>query len=428
MESREHPWFRKRGYLHFDKPISVEHALDIVTNPNSIATHSFLPFITFTSTAFKIHKDKCTNAIEKTTKRRQIAYSSHIDSHIYSYYAGILDSLYEEQLQIHNISKNVLAFRSLGKSNIEFANEAFQEIKQRGNCSAVALDLSEFFDTLEHSLLKDAWCRLLVTDILPHDHYAVFKAITKYSKVDKETVYELMAIPKNNAKHAKKTRKQICSFAEFRNKIRKSNLILSNKDNFGIPQGSPISATLSNIYMLNFDIEMNQYMTSLGGEYFRYCDDMLFIVPTHEKNNVAREAEKQLFKLKVSLNVRKTEIREFKTTPTKILSDKPLQYLGFIFDGENIFLRSSSLSRYSDRMKRGVKLAKATMKRKNKIRKHKGLSDKELFKEQIYARYTHVGKRNFLTYGYRASRIMKSTSIRKQLKPLWDRLQKEIQK
>ncbi|MFN1930737.1 hypothetical protein ACK2GG_14985, partial [Escherichia coli] len=108
--------------------------------------------------------------------------------------------------------------------------------------------------------------------------------------------------------------------------------------------------------------------------------------------------------------------------------DKPLQYLGFIFDGENIFLRSSSLSRYSDRMKRGVKLAKATMKRKNKIRKHKGLSDKELFKEQIYARYTHVGKRNFLTYGYRASRIMKSTSIRKQLKPLWDRLQKEIQK
>ncbi|HFP9697083.1 TPA: reverse transcriptase domain-containing protein, partial [Escherichia coli] len=215
---------------------------------------------------------------------------------------------------------------------------------------------------------------------------------------------------------------------EFRNKIRKSKLILSNKDNFGIPQGSPISATLSNIYMLNFDIEMNQYMTSLGGEYFRYCDDMLFIVPTHEKNNVAREAEKQLFKLKVSLNVRKTEIREFKTTPTKIVSDKPLQYLGFIFDGENIFLRSSSLSRYSDRMKRGVKLAKATMKRKNKIRKHKGLSDKELFKEQIYARYTHVGKRNFLTYGYRASRIMKSTSIRKQLKPLWDRLQKEIQK
>lgn len=427
MESREHPWFRKRGYLHFDKPISLEHALDIITNPNTVATHPFLPFITFTSTTFKVHKDKGTNAIAKTLKERPIAYSSHIDSHIYSYYAGILDYLYEEQLHTYNISKNVLAFRALSKSNIEFANEAFQEIKARGNCSVVALDLSKFFDTLNHSLLKDAWCRLLATDTLPEDHYAVFKAITKYSKVDKERVYDLMNVPKNNAKYAKKTRKQICSFKEFRNKVRKSNLIVPNKADFGIPQGSPISALLSNIYMLNFDIEMYEYVSSLGGEYFRYCDDMLFIVPTHEKNNVAGEAEKKLIKLKVSLNVKKTEIREFKLTPIKIVCDKPLQYLGFIFDGENIFLRSSSLSRYSDRMKRGVKLAKATMKRKNKIRKYKGLPDKELFKEKVYARYAHVGKRNFLTYGYRASRIMKSNSIRKQLKPLWERLQKEIQ-
>ncbi|MDY4332606.1 reverse transcriptase domain-containing protein [Pectobacterium brasiliense] len=196
----------------------------------------------------------------------------------------------------------------------------------------------------------------------------------------------------------------------------------------GIPQGSPISALLSNIYMLNFDIEMNEYVSSLGGEYFRYCDDMLFIVPTHEKNNVAGEAEKRLIKLKVSLNIKKTEIREFSVTPSKIKCDKPLQYLGFIFDGENIFLRSSSLSRYSDRMKRGVRLAKATMKRKNKIRKYKELAKKDLFKEKIYARYAHVGKRNFLTYGYRASRIMNSKSIRKQLKPLWERLQNEVNK
>ncbi|EPG5379227.1 reverse transcriptase domain-containing protein, partial [Klebsiella pneumoniae] len=194
------------------------------------------------------------------------------------------------------------------------------------------------------------------------------------------------------------------------------------------PQGSPISALLSNIYMLNFDIEMKEYVTSLGGEYFRYCDDMLFILPSEEKDNVAGIAEQKLLKLKVSLNVKKTEIREFSVTPTRIKCDKPLQYLGFIFDGHNIYLRSSSLSRYSDRMKRGVKLAKATMKRKNKIRKTKGLPNKELFKEKVYARYAHVGKRNFLTYGYRASRIMNSNSIRKQLKPLWERLQKEIHK
>ncbi|WP_431889463.1 antiviral reverse transcriptase Drt2 [Pectobacterium colocasium] len=428
MESHEHPWFRKRGYLHFDKPISLEHALDIVTNPKTIATHSFLPFITFTSTTYKIQKDKGTNAINKTLKERPIAYSSHIDSHIYSYYAAALDELYENELRTHKITKNVLAFRALNKSNIEFAYEVFQEIKKRGDCSVVALDLSKFFDTLDHSFLKDSWCRLLATDKLPEDHYAVFKAITKYSKVDKEKVYDLMSIPKNNAKHTKKTKKQICSFVDFRDKVRKANLIIPNKASYGIPQGSPISALLSNIYMLNFDIEMNEYVSSLGGEYFRYCDDMLFIVPTHEKNNVAGEAEKRLIKLKVSLNIKKTEIREFSVTPSKIKCDKPLQYLGFIFDGENIFLRSSSLSRYSDRMKRGVRLAKATMKRKNKIRKYKGLAKKDLFKEKIYARYAHVGKRNFLTYGYRASRIMNSKSIRKQLKPLWERLQNEVNK
>lgn len=428
MESREHPWFRKRGYLHFDKPISLEHALDIVTNPHVVATHSFLPFITFTSATYKIKQDKGTSAINKILKERPIAYSSHVDSHIYSYYAATLSELYENELRTYKINKNVLAFRTLNKSNIEFAHEAFQEIKKRGDCSAVALDLSKFFDTLDHGFLKDAWCRLLATDKLPEDHYAVFKAITRYSKVDKDKVYDLMGIPKNNAKHTKKTRKQICSFVDFRNKVRKNKLIVSNKAGFGIPQGSPISALLSNIYMLNFDIEMNEYVSSLGGEYFRYCDDMLFIVPTHEKNNIAGEAEKRLIKLKVSLNIKKTEIREFSATPSKIKCDKPLQYLGFLFDGENIFLRSSSLSRYSDKMKRGVRLAKATMNRKNKIRKLKGLPRKELFKEKIYARYSHVGKRNFLTYGYRASRIMNSKSIRKQLKPLWERLQKEINK
>lgn len=428
MKSKDHPWYRKRGYLHFDKPISEEHALNIVTNANYVESHSFLPFLTFTSTTYKIIQDKSTKKISRESKDRGIAYASHVDSHIYSYYAAILSELYEYEIEKNGISRNVLAFRTLNKSNVDFAYEAFNAISRRGDCSAIALDLTKFFDTLDHNILKDAWCRLLSTDKLPNDHYAVFKSITKFSRVDKHKVYELMGISKNNSKHTKKIRKQICTFNEFRNTIRVKGLITPHLDNKGIPQGSPISALLSNVYMLNFDIEMKMYVESVGGEYFRYCDDMLFIVPSEEKNKVAGLAEKKLNEMKVSLNINKTEIREFSLGVNKINCDNPLQYLGFIFDGNNIYIRSSALSRYSDRMKRGVNLAKATMIRKNKIRKSKGLSGKELFKEKVYARYSHVGKRNFLTYGYRASRIMNSASIRKQLKPLWERLQKEISK
>ncbi|UZX56248.1 reverse transcriptase domain-containing protein [Yersinia ruckeri] len=425
MVQPEHPWFRTRGYLHFDKPISLKKTLRLVTDPSKVAKHSFLPFITFDVKSYKISQDKITKKITKDEKERKIAYSSHVDSHIYAYYAAILSGIYEEKLKDYGISNNVIAFRALNKSNIEFANEAFNSIKNRKECGAVALDLSKFFDTLDHLQLKDAWCRLLGTEELPEDHYAVFKNITRYSAVYKNKLYEHLKISKNNPKFK---RFSICSFDDFRNNVRKSKLITQNKSGYGIPQGSPISALLSNIYMLNFDIDMKNYVNSVGGDYYRYCDDMLFIVPLDQIDKVAGIAERELFKLKVKLNVKKTELRSFTSTSERITADKPLQYLGFLFDGHNIYLRSSSLSRYSDRMRRGVRLAKATMKSKNKTRVAKGLVKKSLFKEKIYARYAHVGKRNFLTYGYRAARIMESSTIRKQLKPLLQRLKNEIEK
>jgi retron-type reverse transcriptase len=52
----------------------------------------------------------------------------------------------------------------------------------------------------------------------------------------------------------------------------------------GIPQGSPISALLSNIYMFSFDKHMKNYVDSIGGKYFRYCDDMLLIVPSEYRD------------------------------------------------------------------------------------------------------------------------------------------------
>ena len=428
-------WYKSRKYLHFDLPISSKKAEKIVTNKSLVAKHAFYPFISSEIQATKLDRDLKTNKLYQKPKIREVAYSSHLDSHIYAYYAELLSNKYEEKIHALGLHENVLAFRKLdGKNNIHFANDAFESIKNLGECSVIALDFSKFFDTLDHMILKKKWCSLLNVSSLPEDHYTVFRSLTKFSKVDRERLFSLFDIsiytPKAN------NRKRICSAAEFRSQVRKGGLIKPNPETSkGVPQGSPISALLSNIYMLDFDLEMKKYVDVFGGKYFRYCDDMLFIVPTIVRGQVESLANSKVQAFKVLINKNKTEIRDFKLQHGKLCSfdekgkHKPLQYLGFLFDGKSIFLRSTALARYSEKMKGGVKLAKKTMKRKNRIRKRKGEPEQStVYKRKLHRLYSYRGKRNFISYGYRAAKIMDSKSIKKQLKPLWSRLLEEIEK
>ncbi len=421
--NKKHPWYRSRGYLHFDEPISFKSAQRIVTSAKKVAKHAFYPLINYSVNSKKIKQDKKTRHIEVKVKERPISYSAHVDSHIYSYYTNLLTRLYEEQLKKRSLEENVLAFRSLGKSNIDFAYEAFQEIKKFGECSVVALDLSKFFDTLDHGILKREWSKLIASEQLPADHYNLFKSLTKFAVVDRQKLYELLGVSIHNPRNGKK---RLCEPKDFRKKVRKSGLIVINKGKEGIPQGSPISALLSNIYMIEFDRKMKNYVDSVGGKYYRYCDDMLFVVPKELKKKVAGIAANEIKEFKVRLNTDKTELRTFRKRAGKLVADNPLQYLGFLFDGENIYLRSTSLARYSERMRKGVRLAKATMRKRNNLRIQRGENPKPLFKKKLYRKYSHLGSMNFISYGMRAAEVMKSKTIKKQLKPLWDRLQEEM--
>lgn len=420
------PWYRNRRYLHFDSPVGLKRAERLVTDPNAVARHAFYPLISFEITSKKLAKAPNSHKLVAKGKIRPISYAAHLDSHIYRYYAHLLSVRYEAFLTKNGLTDSILAFRQLGKNNINFAADAFAEIRRRGNCAAVALDISGFFDNLDHELLKQSWCSLLGVTRLPQDHFSVLRSITKYSRVDRSKLYRALNISAHNPRSG---RYRVCTALQFRDVVRRQGLITPHLATSGIPQGTPISAILSNVYMMRFDLSMRQLMHRVGGVYYRYCDDILLIVPHQHRDSIAGEAQQQINQLKLSIHPSKTERRTFKKYSHGIQeADKPLQYLGFTFDGQRILIRSAAFARYSQRMKKGVRLAKATMRSRNRKKGARGAAVKALYKRKLYERYSHFGHQNFLRYGYRAAEIMKSNAIRDQLKPLWGRLNDEIQK
>lgn len=424
MIKKKYPkWFRRRGYIHFDRPVGFSTARRLVTDPNRVARHSFYPLIDFAVTSFKVKRNPESKKLERREKSRPIAYASHLDSHIYSYYAYLLANRYEQSICADGLSSSILAFRALGKSNIHFAADAFAEIRKRNECHVLCLDIEGFFDNLDHAVLKKAWANLLKAEALPDDHYAIFRSLTRYSTVKLEELYALLGISVHNPKNG---RRRLCEPEEFRDKVRKAGLIKVNNMTHGIPQGSPISALLSNIYMHSFDCFVVEYVNQHGGCYFRYCDDILLIMPMAVRDEVLSVIQNEISKLKLTIQAKKTEQRDFALQDGRLVTHKPLQYLGFLFDGQRVFLRSASLARYSERMAKGVRMAKATMAKRNLARVERGESMKPLFKKQLYKRYSFAGRRNFITYGYNAAKIIQSNSIKRQMQKLWKKLQSEI--
>lgn len=418
-------WFKPRHYLHFDPPVTKKVATEYVTNAKKVAAHSFYPLILNSVTSKKTKFDSIFLTFEKPAKIRPISYAGHMDSHIYAYYSSILNFSYELKLKESGLNSSVLAFRCLdGKSNIHHAHEAFEEIRSRVSCSVLCFDVEKFFDRLDHSVLKKAWQEVIGVTELPPDQYSVFRSITKHSQVSKDALFEALNISVHNPVVSNR---RLCSASTFRSVIRDANLIVTNKSLRGIPQGSPISAVLSNIYMLSFDRAMLAYLSTSESAYYRYCDDILIVCPEALEDNIHEFVQLEIRKLFLDLQHAKTEIRQFSRDALgQLSSDKPIQYLGFMFDGEHSYIRPASLTRYYRKMRVRIKLAKKSRQRINLLRFERGEQPKELFLKSIYKGYSHLGRRNFITYGYRAAKIMSSATIRKQLRSHWVKLQREI--
>lgn len=433
---------RQKNYLHFDYPIEPQKIYNYVTNPKNIEKHAFYPFIHFELISRKIKKDK-TKIIKIKGKKnryaivkcplkiREIKYSSHIDGHIYAYYAALLTPYYEKLLEASNLSENILAFRKLPNSpnNIHFAKKAFDEIGLRKNCVALCFDIKNFFNELDHQILKNAWLKILDVEELPKDHYQVFKSITQFSYVNKKEVYQTLKLSINKKD---KNLKRLCSSHDFRNKIRKNNLIIKEEKSKGIPQGSAISAFLSNIYMLDFDKNIKIYLSKFNASYYRYCDDILIICDSNLGMEIALETEKRIRQLKVQIHPDKTKRVYFQdglhVYNKSYMSKESLQYLGFTYDGKKVLLRDSGLAKYSHKVMKAIKMSNKHFLKINNARINRGEPLVQRHKKHIYRRFSFIGSRNYISYALRASNIMNEPAIKKQIKPHWKKIQLHLAK
>lgn len=473
-------WFKDRGYLHLTNRINLKDKKKVyqyVSNPLRVKKHRFLPLIlkqtntrrfkfsdNLNKRSHKTVDDK--GNISSNTKMRPIMYSTHIDSHIYSYYSQkILQLKYEDYLKSDiKLDKCITAYRQIEsddglryKYNVDFAKEVFEEIKQRKNCAVLTFDIENFFPSLNHNQLKKSWSSLLGKKSLPKDHYAVFKSITNFSyfyyndlrqrhkgNLDEKKISKL----KNSGKY-----QFFDNYLDFQNsKIQVyKNQSLSEGKVAGIPQGLPISAMLANLYMLPFDENViTKLVNSKNCYYRRYSDDLVVVCESTDVDEVEEIISKEIEKLKLKISKLKTEKLKFyivnerlecsKVKNNQLIPNSYLQYLGFDFYGYKTLIKSANVSRFYREMKESI-LMKA--KRIESVQK-KCLSDESIiFKRKIYRLYSFKGfksrylpakkiilqngkqvkkeykrkyRGNFIKYAYRASDLMEAPEIRRQLR------------
>ena len=188
-----------------------------------------------------------------------------------------------------------------------------------------------------------------------------------------------------------------------------------------------MSGVLANIYMMDIDKKINDFIIARKGIYRRYSDDFIIIVP---ELNALREIVaciKNLFHIERDSRV--LQLVELQEDKTKIYCKKKdnvylvnisnftatenktrINFLGFSFDGKTVTIRDSTISRYYGKLYRKIRT----------ISKHNGyiksrrtgklvrISCKKLYKQ--YSQKGAFGQDatgNFLTYVVRAKKLFK---------------------
>lgn len=394
---------KERRYKHFDLPLSEAARARQIDFNKEVKPHRFLPLLGFTDRVRRITRDE-QGAVVPDIKTRPIRFCGHLDAAYLECYAAYLGRFYEEALTQDGTACSVLAYRRGGGTNIHHAKALFDEIRERRDCVVFALDISGFFDCLDHRLLRDEVAGLFGVQRLDGHHGTVWRNVTRYAWVETADLDTVLGRERNG-------QGRVCSPRDFLKYVRgrKDGLIRTHDLNLGIPQGTPLSGLYANIYMRSFDRDMVNICRENGGSYRRYSDDIAVVLPLGARiPHVIAIVEKLLAEYGLALSVKKTEVAHFKNR--LLASKRPIQYLGFTFDSKRTLIRPSSLDAYRAKMRRGIhaKIVAASQKR---------VPSYEIYKREALSRYTHLGKRrNFLRYAYRASDLLEAPEIRLQVK------------
>lgn len=489
-KKEEHPWIKFKKYPHIGFPLErkdISKLEGYIMDENKIAKHSFLPFLHRTifqrkfraNTKGLLNKSKKRSRVKGKPKAREIYFASHFDAQIYSYYSYLLSEKYKDLLKTKSFDKSIVAYRRLeikgkknkNKCNIDFALETFQFIKdnQDKDLTVIVADVTKFFDSLDHKILKQKWAEVWDgSTTLPKDHFRVYKSLIDMRYVNEDLLFrnykdEIWVKTKkaNDLKTNIKRQKPVkhkrflkdnnviayCEKADF---LKDSlNLISKSKATKGIPQGTALSATLANIYMLDFDQEVQDFIDSdsVKGFYQRYSDDLIIVVP-REQQVEALKRIRSLVSNKVNLEIHpdKTKVYHFhkvvgqfkgievdeKTGEEK---NKTLEYLGFEYDGQRALIKTAGYSKFNRSMKRAFKRATS-------LTINADTTDDKIHKSSLFKRFTYKGAKrrqiyngktkttrydwgNYLSYVEKANMSFQAfnggDNIKKQSRKSWGR-------
>ena len=211
----------------------------------------------------------------------------------------VIDRIIQQAIaqQLVPIYEPLFSDDSYGYRPNRSAQQAIQKVKwyaEQGYTSAVLVDLSKYFDTLNHELLMN----LLRKNIRDK---RVIELIKKYLKAG----------------------------------VMENGLLVKTTE--GSPQGGPLSPLLANIYLNEYDKEM----ASRGVPVIRYADDIVVLAKSPRAAQRLLESTQRYLegKLKLRMNVEKSKV-------VSVFAIRNFKFLGFALGkGKNsIYIRAHTKS------------------------------------------------------------------------------------